>query len=105
MNDGYQNALGHNLGAYSVVKNATCIENGSENTKCVRCTYTESRTINAVGHNYQNGVCSNCGQDKTIGCSCNCHKGGFAGFIWKILCFFYKLFKMNPVCTCGVKHY
>ncbi len=38
-------------------------------------------------------------------CSCNCHKSGFMGFIWKILCFFYKLFKTNPVCACGIAHY
>ncbi len=38
-------------------------------------------------------------------CSCNCHKSGFMGFIWKLLRFFYKLFKINPVCACGVAHY
>ncbi len=38
-------------------------------------------------------------------CSCNCHKSGFMGFLWKIINFFNKLFKMNPVCECGVKHY
>lgn len=38
-------------------------------------------------------------------CSCNCHKSGFMGFIWKILRFFYKLFKTNPVCACGIAHY
>ena len=43
--------------------------------------------------------------DDSDECSCDCHKTGFMGFIWKILCFFYKLFKMNPVCECGVNHY
>ncbi len=38
-------------------------------------------------------------------CSCNCHKSGFMGFIWKILRFFYKIFKTNPVCACGIAHY
>lgn len=38
-------------------------------------------------------------------CSCNCHKTGFMSFIWKILRFFYKLFKINPVCDCGTTHY
>ncbi len=38
-------------------------------------------------------------------CSCNCHKGGIAGLIWKILNFFYKLFKLNPECSCGAEHY
>lgn len=37
-------------------------------------------------------------------CSCNCHKGGIAGFFFKIINFFQKLFGMNKVCACGVKH-
>ena len=37
-------------------------------------------------------------------CSCNCHKGGIAGFFFKILNFFQKIFGMNKVCACGVKH-
>ncbi len=38
-------------------------------------------------------------------CSCNCHKSGFAGFIWKIILFFNKLFKTNKICSCGISHY
>lgn len=38
-------------------------------------------------------------------CSCICHKDGFSGFLYKILLFFWKLFKINPVCGCGVAHY
>ena len=38
-------------------------------------------------------------------CNCLCHKDGFKGFIWKILNAFYKLFKLNSICDCGVKHY
>ena len=44
-------------------------------------------------------------EENTKNCSCNCHKGGISGLIWKILRFFYKLFKINPVCGCGVAHY
>ena len=44
-------------------------------------------------------------KENTKNCSCNCHKGGISGLIWKILRFFYKLFKINPVCSCGVAHY
>ena len=43
--------------------------------------------------------------DNSENCSCNCHKGGFMGFIYKILRFFWKLFKTNPVCACGAEHY
>lgn len=38
-------------------------------------------------------------------CNCLCHKDGFKGFIWKIINTFYKLFKVNSICDCGVKHY
>ena len=38
-------------------------------------------------------------------CSCNCHKIGFGGFIYKILRLFWKLFKTNQFCKCGVTHY
>ena len=36
---------------------------------------------------------------------CNCHKAGFMGVIYKIQVFFWKLFKSNPVCICGIAHY
>lgn len=38
-------------------------------------------------------------------CSCKCHKSGFAGFIWKIMRIFYKIFKTHKTCACGVAHY
>lgn len=43
--------------------------------------------------------------DSASKCTCNCHKTGFVGFIWKIQCFFYRIFKINEVCDCGVKHW
>ncbi len=59
----------------------------------------------ATGHDYDGTICKNCGKSKTENCTCNCHKGGFSGLIWKILCFFYKLFGMNKTCSCGAVHY
>ena len=59
----------------------------------------------ATGHSYDGNTCTECGKNKTDDCSCNCHKGGFGGFIWKLLRFFYKLFGTNKVCGCGVSHY
>ena len=38
-------------------------------------------------------------------CTHICHKGGFAGFIYKIMRFFWKLFRIHQTCECGVKHY
>ncbi len=56
-------------------------------------------------HRYDGDSCSVCGESKIDNCSCNCHKSGIKGIIWKILRFFYKLFRINPVCACGVNHY
>lgn len=43
--------------------------------------------------------------DSTDDCSCNCHKGGIAGFFFKIILFFQKIFRTNKTCSCGVNHY
>lgn len=49
--------------------------------------------------------CQLCGFDRTQGCSCKCHKGGIAGFFFKLILFFQKIFKTNQTCSCGVAHY
>ncbi len=38
-------------------------------------------------------------------CDHTCHDTGFKGFFAKIAIFFWKLFKINPVCECGAPHY
>ena len=50
-------------------------------------------------------ICTDCGFDRTEGCGCNCHKTGIAGFFWKIINFFNKIFKLKQECKCGIKHY
>ena len=94
--------LGHNMSAFVVSKQPTCTESGVEISTCTRCTHSETKTTAAKGHSYENSVCKACGDGKVNNCSHMCHKNNF---IWKILRFFFKLFKMNPVCECGVKHY
>ncbi|MBQ2775517.1 MAG: hypothetical protein IJF40_06510, partial [Clostridia bacterium] len=42
--------------------------------------------------------------DLTPYCTCQCHQGGIAGFFYKIVLFFQKLFGMNKVCWCGIAH-
>ena len=37
-------------------------------------------------------------------CECKCHQGGIAGFFFKIVLFFQKLFGNNLVCECGAEH-
>lgn len=37
-------------------------------------------------------------------CECKCHQGGIAGFFFKIVLFFQKLFGNNLICECGAEH-
>lgn len=149
-------SLGHDFAIkYTIDKNATCTENGSESRHCSRCSVTtDSRLIIAKGHTYidkvvpptcategytthvcsvcgasstdtklpatsnhtdsnSDGKCDTCGKDLgthkpsdlSKNCSCMCHKSGFQGFIYKIVRIFWKLFKINKTCACGVDHY
>lgn len=92
----------------------TCTKNGLTVYTCA-CGDSYSETVKAKGHSYgDDGICVNCDDynkayDKTANdsenCSHLCHKGGFMGFIWKIVQIFIRLFKTNPVCECGAAHY
>lgn len=82
----------------------TCTDKGYNVYTCP-CGDTYTETIEALGHSFDGSACTECDYDKADECSCNCHKSGIAGLIWKILNFFYKLFKLNPVCSCGALHY
>lgn len=88
----------------SVTTPATCTANGQTVYTC-SCNDTYTEIIPTTGHDYDNAVCTKCGVSKADDCSHLCHKSGFMGFIWKIVQFFWKLFKMNPVCECGMAHY
>ena len=94
--------LAHNMSGFIVVVKPGCTDAGAEKSTCSACGHSESKSIPATGHNYENGICKNCGDSKAANCSHMCHKNNF---IWKILLFFFKLFKIQPVCDCGVKHY
>ena len=102
---------------------ATCIATGlTEGKHCSVCgtVIVAQSVVTATGHKDNNfdGKCDTCGisstpdipdtpdtpSDPTDDCSCNCHKGGIAGFFFKIINFFQKLFGMNKVCACGVAH-
>ena len=104
-----------------------CGETGlTQGEHCTKCDYkVEQENVPALGHKDADGdyKCDNgCGHefekpapeeptpdtpDEPTDNACDhlCHKDGFMGFIWKIVKFFWKLFKMNPVCECGAAHY
>ena len=73
--DGKIAALGHEMGEWYAVDEATCTEDGLERRDCSRCDHYETRVIEAGGHNYVpliteptcteagyiTHVCGNCG--------------------------------------------
>ena len=89
------------------VQEATCTKDGKKTYNCSACGDSYSEVITAKGHIDQNGdgKCDKCDYIYDNTCDHMCHKSGFMGFIWKIVRFFWKLFKMNPICECGVSHY
>jgi predicted transcriptional regulator len=104
-----------------------CGETGlTQGEHCTRCDYkVEQEIVPALEHKDADGdyKCDNgCGHefekpapeeptpdtpDEPTDDACDhlCHKSGILGFFWKIVKFFSKLFKINPVCECGVAHY
>ena len=63
--------------------------------------------ITECKHSYADGndaTCDLCEYNRAENCECKCHKGGIAGFFFKIVLFFQKLFGQNKVCACGMNH-
>ncbi len=85
----------HPYGEYISNNDATEEADGTKTATCDFCGATD--TVIDEGSKIDNN--DNCK------CSCNCHKSGIMGIIWKILNFFYKIFGMNKTCSCGVAHY
>ena len=93
---------------------ATCEEDGSYTltVNCERCDLAEIETVTvpALGHSDNNSdyscdACSEKLHNPADDCNHMCHKDGIMGFIWKVVRFFQKLIKRNPICECGVAHY
>ncbi len=93
-------------------KAATCTENGyTAHYYCTECgTDIGRNVIKATGHVDENsdGKCDSCKTQvgESRNCKCICHKDHwFMRFIYKIVCFFWKLFKIGKTCDCGFVHY
>lgn len=101
--------------SYSVTKTIppTCTEDGYTSYTCKTCgAVKKDNYVSAIGHydNDSDGYCDYCDTDlgthnPSDDCSHMCHKGGFSGFIWKMLNIFNKMFKTNKICECGANHY
>ena len=88
----------------------TCTETGlTEGQHCSVCgeVLVKQEVIQTADHtdSDHDGKCDTCGKDMTENCTCICHKGGFMGFIYKIIRIFWKLFGTNKTCACGQAHY
>lgn len=68
-------ALGHHMGSWTVTKAATCTESGTKTRSCQRngCSYKETDTIPATGHNWKVTKAATCGAEGTEKCQ-NCGK-------------------------------
>lgn len=104
--------IGHSMSDVPKVFPAKCIADGYAEYSCTRkgCSYKETEIIKAPGSHIDNdhdGYCDrdNCGYDFTEYCSHICHKDGISGFFYKIALVFWKLFKTNKECACGMYHY
>ena len=96
----------------------TCDKAGFNVHYCTYCsTNVEVETINPTGHVDEDGD-GNCdvfgcggkltpsGGNDTDRCTCLCHnEGWFWNLIYKIVRFFWKLFKISKTCDCGFVHY
>ena len=107
-------ALTHSFTEYTYNKDATCTADGTKTAACDN-NCGETTTIIAEGTMLthtdadEDFKCDNdCGyefENPADTCEHICHKTGIMGILWKIVQFFSKLFKINPVCECGVAHY
>ena len=56
-----QDQCAHIWGEEKITKAATCTETGTKTRTCTKCGKVETVTIQALGHNLVNGVCTRCG--------------------------------------------
>lgn len=61
--DGYQAALGHSYGEYSVSKAATCTQKGMKVRRCSRCGASETASIASMGHIFTNACDATCNRN------------------------------------------
>ncbi len=93
-------------------KAATCLNDGyTDYTYCVVCNKrTDSTVLPATGHkdDNHNGNCDLCSRPMNPAghCSCFCHGDSFfEKLLFRIINFFWKLFKINRNCDCGANHW
>lgn len=86
-------ATGHHFGEWQTTKAPDCTHSGTQQHTCPDCKTTETKTINALGHDYNSdGVCTRCGEKKP-------DSGNFfSKLLDSIRSFFKSLFSWLPFC-------
>lgn len=59
---GKDKACEHTYSDWAVVTDATCTQDGVKERMCSKCNNKETAGIHALGHNYVNGICTDCGE-------------------------------------------
>ena len=104
-------AKGHRFFKVTEAIAPTCTTPGrSDVERCLSCNYEEPAEIYpATGHSIKDGKCVTCGAKEYEGdqyCSCICHNDSmFMRFIYMIVRFFWRIFRMNKSCDCSAVHY
>lgn len=97
----------HNFYKFSSV-DATCTSVGSVKYLCSLCNEKYIESIPQTKHtdNNNDSICDICNEKLPMSsCGHICHKNGIAKIFYKIALFFWKLFKTNQTCFCGINHY
>lgn len=61
---GCDSSCKHKYGDWSNTKEAGCVETGIRSRTCSKCGNVETDEIPAQGHNFVNGVCTECGDSQ-----------------------------------------
>ena len=54
----------HSYGNWTTTKTATCTEAGKKERTCSECGHVDSQEIKAPGHDYVDGICTECGSSQ-----------------------------------------
>lgn len=74
---------------------------------CGQCATEPHAFVHTSSNNEKYNVCSKCGYSvKTSQCNHLCHSTNpVVKVLWKIIVFFYRIFRVKRQCTCGEYHY
>lgn len=95
------NKCNHQWGEWSTTTNATCTESGSQERKCSECGETETSTVNALGHDWNEATCST---PKTCK-NCSATEGSALSHTYTVETVKSNAIKSPATCTKGAVYY